>query len=713
MFTKAFQISESIAGWPKRQATWRDNISTSTSHQPTDFKMSLQNSKLKAALLIVSDTASREPSTDQCIPILKEVFVELGKDQWDISETEIVPDSVIAIQNTVRKWTDGEDLVNLIVTSGGTGFATKDVTPEAISQLIDRHAPGLVHGMLTTSYAVTPFALMARPVAGVRKRTLILTLPGSPKGAKENLEAVLKLLPHACIQAAGAESRELHVGGVKKLEQQAGVSSASLATGAGGGHHHHHHHGHGHGHGHAGPKSHTKPEDRPQSNDPAAGPTRRYRSSPYPMLAVDDALKLISEQTPAPVVDKVPVDMKIGGSVLAEDVRAAESVPAFRASIVDGYAIKIPSSGKFEKGVYPVTIVSHAQAGEVKELKEGEIARITTGAPLPPGADAVVMVEDTVLKSQTDDGQEEKEIEILTDEIKANENVREVGSDVKEGETILKKGEGITVVGGEFGLLASVGTKEVSVYRRPVVGVLSTGDEIIPHDREGPLRLGEVRDTNRPTLITAAQSHRFEVVDLGIASDKPGSLEQTLRDALRKCDVIITSGGVSMGELDLLKPTIERALGGTIHFGRVNMKPGKPTTFATVPVKNNSGDPVNKVIFSLPGNPASAVVCFHLFVLPSLYKQAGITPVGLPKVKAVLDEDIRMDKGRPEYHRALLVTKSDGLLYASSTGGQRSSRIGSFKGANALLCMPKGEGMLKKGERVDALLMGKLGEVDR
>lgn len=238
------------------------------------------------------------------------------------------------------------------------------------------------------------------------------------------------------------------------------------------------------------------------------------------MLPVDDALKLIAEQTPAPTVVKVPVDMTLAGSVLAEDVKATESVPAFRASIVDGYAVKIPSSGKFQKGVYPVTIISHAQAGEVKELKEGKIARITTGAPLPPGADAVVMVEDTVLKSQTDDGQEEKEIDILTDEIKANENIREVGSDVKEGETILKKGEGITVVGGEFGLLASVGSREVSVYKKPVVGVLSTGDEIIPHDKEGSLQLGEVRDTNRPTLITVARNHRFEVVDLGIVSDK-------------------------------------------------------------------------------------------------------------------------------------------------------------------------------------------------
>jgi gephyrin len=246
------------------------------------------------------------------------------------------------------------------------------------------------------------------------------------------------------------------------------------------------------------------------------------------MLPVEDALKLIVQQTPAPVVEQVPVDMKLGGSILAEDVKATESVPAFRASIVDGYAVKIPSSGKFEKGFYPVTIISHAQPGEVKELKDGEIARITTGAPLPPGADAVVMVEDTVLKSLTEDGEEEKEIEILTDEIKAGENVREVGSDVKKGDTILKKGEGISVIGGEFGLLASVGTTKVSVYKRPVVGVLSTGDEIIEHSRDGPLRLGEVRDTNRPTLLTAARGHNFEAIDLGIASDKYVIISESL-----------------------------------------------------------------------------------------------------------------------------------------------------------------------------------------
>ena len=163
-----------------------------------------------------------------------------------------------------------------------------------------------------------------------------------------------------------------------------------------------------------------------------------------------------------------------------------------------------------------------------------------------------------------------------------------------------------------------------------------------------------------------------------------------------------------MGEKDFLKPTIERILGGKIHFGRISMKPGKPTTFATVYMKNDAGDREDKVIFSLPGNPASAVVTFNLFVLPSLHQAAGITPLGLPKVKVVLDGDIKMDPQRNEYHRVTVAAKEDGQLHATSTGGQRSSRIGSFKGANALLCLPAKQGVLPKGNMVDALIIGGL-----
>lgn len=362
---------------------------------------------------------------------------------------------------------------------------------------------------------------MSRPVAGVRNKTLIITLPGSPKGAKENLQALLKLLPHACLQAAGGDSRTLHAGGTKKLEEEAGVSSSKRPKHSHHDHNHSHSHGHNHSHGdHAMPKAHTRPEDRPVSNDPRAGPTSRYRESPYAMLSVENAVSIIIENSPLPEPVKIPVNGSLVAHILAEDVQAREAVPAYRASIVDGYAVIVSKDGPSTKGIFPVSAVSHAQPGEIPTLHHGRIARITTGAPLPPGANSVVMVEDTVIRSMTDDGREEKEVEILTDQVKPDENIREIGSDIKAGEVVLRKGEEITAVGGELGLLASVGRAEVTAYKKPVIGVLSTGDEIVLHDRQGPLQLGEVRDCNRPTLMAAIKGWGFQVVDLGIAKDK-------------------------------------------------------------------------------------------------------------------------------------------------------------------------------------------------
>lgn len=360
-------------------------------------------------------------------------------------------------------------------------------------------------------------ALMSRPVAGVRNTTLIVTLPGSPKGAKENLLSILKLLPHACSQAAGEDSRSAHAGGIKKLEQDAGVSSKEAPI------HHHCNHNHTHDHsigGHSMPKAHTRPEDRPTPNDPSKGPTTRHRDSPYPMLDVDSALKLILENSPMPETVIRPVNGSLVGHILAEDIHADEAVPAYRASIVDGYTVIVSPEGPSPKGIFPVVSVSHAAPGEIPTLYYGQIARITTGAPLPPGANSVVMVEDTMLDSTTADGREERTVRILTDEIKPGENIREVGSDVQAGQTVLRKGDEISAIGGELALLATIGKAEVKVYRKPVVGVLSTGDEIIPHDRPGSLRLGEVRDCNRPTLMAAVKGWGYEVVDLGIARDK-------------------------------------------------------------------------------------------------------------------------------------------------------------------------------------------------
>ncbi|KAL2823714.1 hypothetical protein BDW59DRAFT_163081 [Aspergillus cavernicola] len=689
--------------------------------------------RLTAAILVVSDTASQDPSSDRVVSTLGDVLAAEGQDNWEQPITKIVPDDVLQIQRTVSDWADGPDPVNLILISGGTGFAVKDNTPEAVTPLLHRHAPGLVHGMIAASLKVTPFAMMARPVAGTRNKSLVITLPGSPKGAKENLEAVIKLLPHACTQAAGADSRTLHASGVKKLEAEAGVK-----TEAQGHHHHHHHHDHthSHGHGHVAPRAHTSPSER-RSNDPAAGANRRYRESPYPMLSVDEALKLISTHTPDPEIVEVPVNIDLVGYIVAEDVYAAEAVPAYLASIVDGYAVIAPdfSDGQNTKGVFPVASITHAnEGGTLAPLEPGTIARITTGAPLPPKANAVVMVEDTLLASSTPDGTEEATVEILTGEIKPNENVRQPGSDVALGSKILQQGDLVTSVGGEIGLLAATGTKTVKVFKKPTVGVLSTGDELVEHNDPRTLHGGQIRDSNRPSILSCLKSWGVPTVDLGIARDTPaGELEQSLRDALRGVgktntgvDVIITTGGVSMGELDLLKPTIERSLGGTIHFGRVSMKPGKPTTFATVPFKPSSfaqgqQERSSRLIFSLPGNPASALVTLNLFVLPSLHKfmglgqkpaALGLAPaLGLPLVAVKLSHSFPLDPKRTEYHRAIVTaSRRDGRLYATSTGaegvGQRSSRVGSLASANALLVLQPGKGSIAQGSLVEALMMG-------
>lgn len=351
---------------------------------------------------------------------------------------------------------------------------------------------------------------MSRPVAGVRNKTVVVTLPGSPKGAKENLLSIIKLLPHACMQSAGGDSRTIHAGGIEKLEKDAGLTSPSTG-----------HHDRQKAHcGHMLPRARTAPEKRLRSNDPHDGPINRYRESPYPMVSIENAIQLILKHTPSPKIVSMGVDAPLIGHVLAEDIPAKEAVPAYRASTVDGYAITVTADGPSPMGIFNVASISHASPGEVPALQPGQISRVTTGAPLPPGATSVVMVEDTNLISMTDDGEEEEEVEILTNQIECNENVREIGSDIQAGETILKKGEEITAVGGEMGLLASVGKIEVMVYKKPLIGVMSTGDEIVRHDRPGNLKLGEVRDCNRPTIMAAIHSWGFDVVDLGIVKDR-------------------------------------------------------------------------------------------------------------------------------------------------------------------------------------------------
>lgn len=334
-------------------------------------------------------------------------------------------------------------------------------------------------------------------------------------------------------------------------------------------------------------------------------------------------------------------------------------------------------------------------------LSQGKIARVTTGGMVPEGATAVIMVEDTKLIQSSEDGKEELQVEILVT-AQESENIRAIGSDCSVGELVGKKGQR---VGTELGTLASVGVRHAKVYRKPRVGVLSSGNEVLDHIHTDSLKPGEIRDTNRITLLAAINTNGFESVDLGIVNDDIEEMTERLEEAVSKCDVLITTGGVSMGEADFMKPILEQKMDAAIHFGRVLMKPGKPTTFATIPY----GKRPSKLVFALPGNPVSATVSFHLFVLPALRRMSGWEIPDNSTVPVKIMHDIELDS-RPEFHRVHVKINEDGLV-AQSTGQQQSSRMLSMVEANGLLQLPMRtphESLLKKGTFVPCILIGSL-----
>jgi len=382
---------------------------------------------------------------------------------------------------------------------------------------------------------------------------------------------------------------------------------------------------------------------------------------------------------------------------LAEDVVARDPLPPFRASIKDGFAVRAEDG----PGEYPV--IGTVTAGTLPSFKveKGTVARITTGSPLPEDADAIVMVEDTILLP----GSPEKvRIEVT---VKPGGDIRPIGCDIAVGQVILRAGDRLGAA--EIGLLATIGVTEVTVYGIPKVAVLSTGDEIKPHTTPSEVLPGGcIRDSNRPMLFAVLsdidQHWGNATVDLGIAKDTAEELEKKLKEGLEQADVIITSGGVSMGELDLMKPLLEKL--GTIHFGRVEMKPGKPLTFATLKSPNSNRE---KLIFALPGNPVSSLVTFYVFVLISLRKLAGCTSPHLPVIQVTTSTPVTLDPERVDYHRVKIVWDlSKYCFVATTTGLQASCRLLSLKSANGLLLLPKGNGVMPAGSILHAILIGEL-----
>jgi molybdenum cofactor synthesis domain-containing protein len=400
--------------------------------------------------------------------------------------------------------------------------------------------------------------------------------------------------------------------------------------------------------------------------------------SKWPLITISEAQQLILDHTPIlPPVRRHFTDAL--NCVLAEDIYATEDMPPFACSAKDGYAVVAADTSPVRR------LVGDQMAGYVAGVRvtPGAAARITTGAPIPPGADAVIMVEHT----EEHDGQV-----VIHRRVRPGDDVRPPGQDIPRGQLVLPRG---TLLGPpELGLLATMNRTEVLVHPHPMVAVLSTGDEVVEPGQ--PLRPGQIRDSNRYTLMAALRQAGCQSLDLGIARDRPGELEALIGRGLDEADALLTSGGVSMGQLDLVKPLLEQL--GQIHFGRVYTKPGKPVTFATVG---------SKLAFAMPGFPVSALVSFEMFVRPALLKMQGRTRLHRPRRMVVLRHDVQHTEDRTEFQRAV-VTREDGVYYATTTGYQGSGRLLSMVGANALLELPVGQGNFPAGSVVEAVLLGEI-----
>ena len=402
------------------------------------------------------------------------------------------------------------------------------------------------------------------------------------------------------------------------------------------------------------------------------------RESPYPMVPIEEARRIIATRVaplPAEEVDSLAAD----GRVLAEDVFADEDMPDVPKAGVDGYALRAADEMAERRVLAELTAGGAASVA----LEPGTAARIMTGAPLPDGADAVIMVEQT---------EEDHGLLRIRQAVRAGGGVQVVGQDVARGDLVLPRGT--TLGPAEIGLLATVGRVRVRVHRRPIVAVLATGDEV--YEPDAPASRGGIRDSNRYTLLAAAREAGCATISLGIARDDAAVQRQAILAGIERADVLLTSGGVSMGTRDLIKPLLGEL--GTVHFGRIAFKPGKPTTFATVR---------EKLVFGLPGFPVSSLVSFEVFVRPALRLLQGDARPERARVRVWLDEPIVAAPDRPEYQRAI-VAWEDGRLRARSTGSQSSSRLLSLRGANALLLVPADGRVHAAGDELDALLIGPL-----
>lgn len=398
-------------------------------------------------------------------------------------------------------------------------------------------------------------------------------------------------------------------------------------------------------------------------------------------LMVEQAIATLLAETPAVTGQEVVPLASALARVLAAPVVAPRPVPGHTNAAVDGYAVRAADLPSVEDHavlcVIGAALSGHPYSGTVGP---GEAARIMTGAILPDGADTVIMREQVRV---TDAGI------LIGRGHREGQNVRLAGEDLRVGETVLHPGRWLTPA--DIGVLASIGSRQVSVRRRVHVGVLSTGSEVRALGQ--PLAAGEVYDSNRYMLRAALQRMGAEVHDLGVASDDAEALSRRLAQASLFNDAIISSGGVSVGEADFIRPVL--AALGRIQFWKVAMKPGHPFAFGRIG---------KAMFFGVPGNPVAALISFYWLVKPALEQLMGIVDRPLiPLVPASAESAFRKKPGRMEFHRAILRADVSGAYRVSGTGDQGSGILRSMSLANCLVVLPTERGPVERDEQVAVL----------
>lgn len=397
--------------------------------------------------------------------------------------------------------------------------------------------------------------------------------------------------------------------------------------------------------------------------------------------------------------------------VTAEDVLATEDVPPFANTAMDGYAVRAADTLGAPVELEVVGVLA-AGAAPTVSIGPGQAIQIMTGAPIPEGADAIAIVERTEAV-QPAGSTGSRRVRIL-DEVAQGAHFRAAGSDIATGSVAISAGTALSP--SHIGVLGSVGAGKVLVQRRPRVGVMSTGDELVELDADGtapPLRPGQIRDSNRHALLATLRRDGFEPVDIGIVPDTKAAVTEALGRALVSCDAVLTTGGVSMGEFDYVKVVLASlaavpeavAAGASVHELSVAIRPAKPLVVGFLP--SGSGGPLVPV-FGLPGNPVSCLVSYQAIALPALRVLAGRPAAPPPVIRGIAGEDLhRRSDGKTHLIRVMASFTPDGRVLARSSGGQMSHQLRAMAEANALAVVPDGSGV-DAGENVDLIVFGPL-----